>query len=293
MKLIPISDIKEMAAAAVKSNLFGLPTPEAALSLMLLCQAEGLHPIQAVRRYHIIKGRPAMRADAMLAEFQRQGGKVQWLERTDRVVFAKFSHESSGTCEFSWTIEQAKDAGLTNNPTWQKYPRQMLTARVISEAVRTMLPGVVCGVYTPEEISDFGAPTKKANKADRPTQNADKVVEPAKAEINAPRATVEPKKTMYQKAKESKPEFDPDDVSDAEVIEPIKAAARPEKAEANSAKAIADQLKEIRNLAIAAGAASQDEIRDLISSTIGRKISSATDMNATERAQALDALKHM
>jgi hypothetical protein len=36
----------------------------------------------------------------------------------------------------------------------------MLTARVISEGVRTVLPAVVTGVYTPEEVSDFSAPVE-------------------------------------------------------------------------------------------------------------------------------------
>ena len=99
-ELIVLQDLKEMAAAVCKSNLFAMPSTEAALALMLICQSEGIHPMQAMKRYHIIKGRPAMRADAMLAEFQRQGGKVEWLERTDKLVAANFSHEASGTCRF-------------------------------------------------------------------------------------------------------------------------------------------------------------------------------------------------
>ena len=35
---------------------------------------------------------------------------------------------------------------------WQQSPRQMLTARVISEAVRVIDPGLIAGIYTEDEV---------------------------------------------------------------------------------------------------------------------------------------------
>lgn len=156
--LTTYNDMSQMAKNIVKSGMFAMKTEEQALCLMAVCQAEGLHPMQAVRRYHIMNGgRPAMRADAMQAEFQRQGGTVKWIRRDDKVCCAEFSHASGGTVAVEWTIDMAQKAGLTRNQTWVQYPRQMLTARVVSEGVRTVLPGVVAGIYTPEEVEDFGA----------------------------------------------------------------------------------------------------------------------------------------
>lgn len=150
--------IEGLAQAVCKSGLYQIKTPEQAQVLMHLCRSKGLDPIQAVERYHIMNGgRPSMRADAMLAEFQRQGGRVRWLERNERVARAEFAHELGGTIEVEWTIEMAQKAGLLRNQTWSSYPRQMLTARVISEGVRTVLPGVVSGIYTPEEEGDIDA----------------------------------------------------------------------------------------------------------------------------------------
>ena len=51
-------------------------------------------------------------------------------------------------------MARAKQAQLAN-PMWKKYPRQMLRARVISEGVRTAYPGVLGGLYAPEETIDF------------------------------------------------------------------------------------------------------------------------------------------
>jgi len=152
--IVALSDLERMASSIAKSGLFGIKTPEQAVALMIVAQAEGRHPGSVAREYHIISGRPALRSDAMLARFQQSGGSVQWGERTDKAVSGTFSHPQGGNLTLTWTLEDAKRAGIYSNQ-WLKYPRQMLTARVISEGVRAVFPSVVAGVYTPEEVSDF------------------------------------------------------------------------------------------------------------------------------------------
>lgn len=144
-----------MAEATAKSKLFGIQTAEQALALGLLCQAEGRHPAEAARDYHIIGGKPSLKSEAMLARFQQAGGKVEWHEYTHESVSGTFSHPQGGSLKVSWTMQDAARAGLTSNPTWKKFPRQMLKARCISEAVRGIFPGVLSGLYTPEEVQEF------------------------------------------------------------------------------------------------------------------------------------------
>jgi hypothetical protein len=145
-----------MALAVAKSGLFGVKTPDQAMALMLIAQAEGLHPAIAATHYHVINGRPTLKADAMMARFQTAGGSVRWGEYTDRRVVGTFSHPQGGSVEVEWTLDMATSAGLTKNPTWKSYPRQMLRARCVSEGIRTVFPGVVVGTYTPEEAEDAG-----------------------------------------------------------------------------------------------------------------------------------------
>jgi hypothetical protein len=144
-----------MAEAIAKSKLFGIQTAEQALALGLLCQAEGRHPAEAARDYHIIGGKPSLKSEAMLARFQQAGGKVEWHEYGHEAVSGTFSHPQGGSLKVSWTMQDATRAGLTGNPTWKKFPRQMLKARCISEAVRGIFPGVLSGLYAPEEVSDI------------------------------------------------------------------------------------------------------------------------------------------
>ena len=158
--LVPMNDIEKMGTAIAKSGLFGMKTPDQAVALMLIAQAEGMHPAIAARDYHVIQGRPALKADAMLARFQANGGKVNWDVYTDQEVKATFSHPAGGSITLSWTLEQAKRIGLAGKDNWKNYPRAMLRARVISEGIRTVYPGCVVGVYTPEEVQDFDQPKR-------------------------------------------------------------------------------------------------------------------------------------
>jgi hypothetical protein len=152
-----------MATAAAASRMFGFRNKDEALAIMLLCQAEGLHPGIAMRDYHVIQGRPTLKADAMLARFLNGGGKVQWHELTDKVVSATFSHPQGGEAKITWSFEDAKRIGLTGKDNWRNYPRAMLRSRVVSEGVRTVYPVAVVGVYTPEEAHDFSTATSIAS----------------------------------------------------------------------------------------------------------------------------------
>ena len=153
--LTTISDMEKMANAMFESKYFGFKNPAEAMAIMLIAQAEGNHPAIAARDYHVISGKPALKADAMMARFQGAGGKVQWNEMSDTKVSATFSHPQGGTVKIDWDMARAKQAQLGSNGMWQKYPRQMLRARVISEGIRTVFPGVIVGSYTPEEVQDF------------------------------------------------------------------------------------------------------------------------------------------
>lgn len=166
--IVPVADIERMATAVAKSGLFGIKTPEQGVALMLIAQAEGMHPAIAARDYHVIQGRPALKADAMLARFQSSGGKVVWKVYEDAEVTGEFSHPQGGTVTITWTFAQATKIGLTGKDNWRNYPRAMLRARVISEGIRTVYPGCVVGVYTPEEVEDFkdDKPVKPAKVKD-------------------------------------------------------------------------------------------------------------------------------
>lgn len=152
-----ISDIERVALAIAKGGLFGSKDPNAVLTLCMLAQAEGQHPAVVFRDYHIISGKPAKKAEAMLRDFLSAGGKIEWHELTDAIADATFSHRDGGTVRIAWDHARVVQAQLGGNAMYKKYPRQMLRSRVISEGVRTVCPSATSGLYEVGEVQDIVA----------------------------------------------------------------------------------------------------------------------------------------
>jgi hypothetical protein len=187
-----LADMQTMAKSIAGSGMFGVKTADQAMALMLLCQAEGIHPIMALRRYHIIDGKPAYRADALQGEFERDGA-ILWHERDEKICAATFWRDKhnmndeaikrakerydvmiKGGSEapfampgeitvirtFADAIEKNiartwKDPnGWEIKKNWKQSPRQMLHARCLTEGVRAINPGLVAGIYTEDEVRD-------------------------------------------------------------------------------------------------------------------------------------------
>lgn len=167
-----MTDIERVALAIAKGGLFGSKDPNAVLTLCLLAQAEGQHPAVVFRDYHIINGKPAKKAEAMLRDFITSGGKVEWHALTDDLADATFSHPQGGIVRIDWNMKRAQQAGIST-PMWKKYPRQMLRSRVISEGVRSVCPSATSGLYEVDEVRDIVAETSNTVEAqfvELPTQ---------------------------------------------------------------------------------------------------------------------------
>jgi hypothetical protein len=186
---MPFGEMQQLALSIAKSNLFGMKTPDQALVLMSIAQAEGRHPALAARDYDIIQGRPSKKAEAMLRDFIEGGGKVEWHALTDEIADATFTHPQGGSVRISWDMKRAERAGLGKKDNYKAYPRQMLRSRTVSEGVRTVWPMATSGLYVSEEAADMPArepphngPTleHEAEPPKRETQESD-----ARSAINA------------------------------------------------------------------------------------------------------------
>lgn len=152
--IVPFQEMESMASYIVRSRLFGAKDESQAMSLMLLAQAEGLHPMAAIQDFDIVQGRPARKTHSILARFQAAGGKVAWEEITPQRACGTFSHPQGGSLEVEWTFEQAQRIGLTGKDNWKNYPQAMLRARCIAEGVRAVYPGAIGGMMSVEEAQD-------------------------------------------------------------------------------------------------------------------------------------------
>lgn len=163
MMELTFSQIERIATAIARGGLFGSNNLDAVLTLCMVAHAEGQHPAVVFRDYNIIQGRPAKTAEAMHRDFLRAGGTVDWKENSDEACIAVFSHPRGGTAEIKWDLDRARKAGLgkrsSRNPNepsaWEKYPRQLLRSRTVSEGCRTVWPAATGGFYEPGEIFDI------------------------------------------------------------------------------------------------------------------------------------------
>ena len=194
--IVPFADMQQMAKAIADSRLFGLTDVNQVLALGMVAQAEGHAFATAARDYHVIQGRPALKADAMMARFQSAGGKVNWEVYTDEKVTGIFSHPNGGSLAVTWTLDQARSIGLVKPGSgWQKFPRAMLRSRCISEGIRSVYPGSVTGFYSPEEVADFEPPkTRDMGRFDatplKPLEQLPEIVSEDVLEASEPIGTI-------------------------------------------------------------------------------------------------------
>ncbi|MEI6490074.1 MAG: hypothetical protein WCP52_13975 [Bacteroidota bacterium] len=130
------TDIKSAAQAMVK---------------IIAGQEIGIPPFASMSGIHIIQGKPTIGA-GLIASSIKGSGKYDFrvVDHSEKICSIEFfqGKESLGISTF--TIDDAKKAGTKNI---DKFPKNMLFARAISNGVKFYTPDVFSGpVYTPEEM---------------------------------------------------------------------------------------------------------------------------------------------
>ena len=132
--------------------------PEAVMAAMLTGHEIGIGPMQALSEISVINGRPCMSAKLMRALVHRAGHDL-WFEvksNTKVTIGARRADwPEDRVAKVTWTMDDAKAAGLSGGQNYRKYPRAMLAARATGEICRDNFADVLGGIgYTPEELSD-------------------------------------------------------------------------------------------------------------------------------------------
>jgi hypothetical protein len=112
----------------------------------------GIGAFASLSGIHLIKGKPAIGANIMAAMIKRSGKyNYRVLEHTDSICRIAFfeGKEEIGVSEFS-----AADAAKLGTQNMNKFPKNMLFARCISNGVKWHCPDLFLGVpvYTPDEL---------------------------------------------------------------------------------------------------------------------------------------------
>lgn len=150
-----------------KSGMFAdIKSAQQAVVKIMAGAEMGISPFQAMSGIHIIQGKPTIGA-GLMASRVKSSGKYNYkiVEMDEKVCKIQFyeqcavlgdKHNNKGWNEIgvsTFTIEDAKKAGTKN---LDKFPRNMLFARAMSNGVRWFCPDIYEGpVYVPEEMESI------------------------------------------------------------------------------------------------------------------------------------------
>ena len=147
------SEMSQMGKVFAESGMF-VDAKSAAQAIVKIQAGQeiGISPFSAMSGIHIIQGKPAIGAGLMAATVKGSGKydyKVVSMDEVKCSIDFYQGKEKIGNSTF--TIEEAKKAGTKN---LDKYPKNMLFARAMSNGVKWFTPDVFNGsVYTPEELT--------------------------------------------------------------------------------------------------------------------------------------------
>lgn len=151
--------MRDMAQSLVPTGFLpeSIKTPEQAVAIMLKGRELNVPPMYALSNIAIVKGKPTISAEMMLALIYRDHGKraIRVKESTNERCTVEYRLDGwDDVSSYSFTMDDAKKAGLTGNQTWSKYPAAMLRARCISAVARMAFPECIAGMYVPGELGD-------------------------------------------------------------------------------------------------------------------------------------------
>jgi hypothetical protein len=149
---LPISELMNLAKAFAESGMFA-DTKSAAQAIVKIQAGQeiGIPPFAAMTGIHIIQGKPTIGA-GLIASRLKGSGKYDYrvVEASEKVCSIDFYQGNTKIGNSTFTIEDAKKA-LTKNI--DKFPKNMLFARAISNGVKWYCPDIFSGpVYVPEEM---------------------------------------------------------------------------------------------------------------------------------------------
>lgn len=158
IQVMPVSEIMTMATQFAESGMFTDAKQMGQAFVKIQAGQEiGIPPFAAMSGIHIIQGKPTIGA-GLIASRVKGSGKYDYevKEMTEKNCSIDFYQGKKLIGNSSFSIEDAKKAATKNI---DKFPKNMLFARAISNGVKWFCPDVFAGpVYTPEEMSNDDAP---------------------------------------------------------------------------------------------------------------------------------------
>lgn len=152
-----------LAQAMVASGYFpDVRHVSQALVRLVVGQKLGLSPFEAMTGIYFVNGKLAMSA-SLLASLIKRSGRYDYRVvelSNEQCVIRFFERRGEGwepIGESIFTLSDARRAGLVRPGSgWEKYPRNMLFARALSNGARWFCPDAILGSYELSELNGEG-----------------------------------------------------------------------------------------------------------------------------------------
>lgn len=123
-------------------------------AIVLMGRELGMGTMAACRKLQVIKGTVTERADSQLARFKSAGGRSQFKELSEQRAVVWLRHPNGDEHTETFTMDDAKRAGLASNDNYSKHPKAMLRSRAITAGLKSIGWEGAVGLYDPDEIAD-------------------------------------------------------------------------------------------------------------------------------------------
>jgi hypothetical protein len=155
---LPAQSFGEMVAMGDKLVSTGflpahLRTGAQVAAVILTGRELGMEPMRAVRSLSLVKGKVVESADSQLARFKADGGRAQFKVLTESEAVLWLRHPNGDEHTESFTLADAKNAGLASNENYRKFPKAMLRSRAITAGLKSVGWEGAVGNYDPDELA--------------------------------------------------------------------------------------------------------------------------------------------
>ena len=150
-------------------------------AIVLMGREMGMGTMAACRKLQVIKGTVTERADSQLARFKTAGGRAVFKELSESKAVLVLKHPNGDEHTETFTLDDAKRAGLSSNDNYAKHPKAMLRSRAITAGLKSIGWEGAVGIYDPDEVSDYPA----SEPAKEPVVVRPKFTEPAAPKVEA------------------------------------------------------------------------------------------------------------
>jgi len=149
------SEMMQMGTELAKTGFLpdAIKNGAQAAAIILAGREMGMPPMRALRSLVLVKGKVTESADSQLARFKSDGGHAKFttLDETKAVLWLRHPNGDEHTETF--TMDDAKRAGLTSSGMYQKFAKPMLRSRAITAGLKSIGWEGGAGVYDPSELA--------------------------------------------------------------------------------------------------------------------------------------------